>query len=231
MRVAARASRRAAGERADDVPGIAGAAAAAQKKTLHASERDTARVRALRGHWKKKICQVDPAKLVFVDESGINTAMTRTRGRGPRGRRVEGAVPQGHWKTLTMIGAIRLDGMAAAATVDAATDTDVFHSFVGQALVPALRPGDVVVWDNLTPHKAQQVEDEVKRSQAQLMPLPPYSPDLSPIEPCWSKIKQHVRSAAPRSTEALGAAAAEAFAHVTPADARGWFEHCGYCVH
>lgn len=120
---------------------------------------------------------------------------------------------------------------AAAATVDAATDTDLFHAFVGEALVPALRPGDVVVWDNLTPHKAQEVQNEVARARATLMPLPPYSPDLSPIEPCWSKVKQHVRDVAPRTAQALGVAAAEAFAGVTAADARGWFEHCGYCVH
>lgn len=185
----------------------------------------------MRGHWKKKVREVDPKKLVFVDESGVNTAMTRTRGRAPRGERVEGSVPQGHWRTLTMLGALRLDGVAAAATVDAATDTDVFQAFVGNALVPALRPGDVVVWDNLSPHKAEQVRQEIGRAGAGLMPLPPYSPDLSPIEPCWSKVKQHVRDAGPRSVEALGAAAAEGFAGVTAADARGWFEHCGYCVH
>lgn len=157
--------------------------------------------------------------------------MTRSRGRAPRGERVPGAVPQGHWKTLTMIGAVRLEGMVAAATVDAATDTDIFGTFVHEALVPALRPGDVVVWDNLAPHKALQVQDELKAAKATLMPLPPYSPDLSPIEPCWSKVKGHVRHTEPRSTEALGCAAAEGFSKVTGDDARGWFEHCGYCVH
>jgi transposase len=213
------------------VPDAGGAAAAAEKKTLHASERDTPRVRALRGHWKKRIAQVDPAKLVFVDESGINTAMTRTRGRGSPGERVEGAVPQGHWTTLTMLGALRLEGMAAAATVDAATDTQVFDAFVRDALVPALRCGDVVVWDNLAPHKAQQVCQAVEQRQARLMPLPPYSPDLSPIEPCWSKVKGHVRDVEPRTPEALGHAAAEGFARVTAANARGWFAKCGYSVH
>jgi len=208
-----------------------GAAAAAEKKTLHASERDTPRVRALRGHFRRRAVAVDPKRFVFVDESGINTSMTRTRGRAPPGERVLGAVPQGHWKTLTMLGALRLDGIAAAATVDAATDADVFGVFVRQALVPALRPGDVVVWDNLAPHKAAHVEQELERARAKLMPLPPYSPDLSPIEPCWSKVKGHVRDAAPRTVEALGRAAAEGFDKVTAADARGWFEKCGYCVH
>lgn len=185
----------------------------------------------MRGHFQKRVAAVDPQKLVVVDESGINTSMTRTRGRAAPGERVSGAVPQGHWKTLTMIGALRLEGMAAAVTVDAATDTDVFGAFVHDALVPALRPGDVVLWDGLAPHKAQQMEEEIERAKAKLIPLPPYSPDLSPIEPCWSKVKGHVRDVEPRTAEALGRAAAEGFASVSAADAHGWFKKCGYCVH
>lgn len=173
---------------------------------------------------------MDVKKLVFVDESGANTSMTRTRGRGLPGERVQGAVPQGHWSTLTMLGALRLSGIAAAATIDAATDTDVFDTFVHQGLAPALRPGDVVVWDNLSPHKVRQVKEAIEQRQARLMPLPPYSPDLSPIEPCWSKVKQHVREVEPRTPEALGLAAADAFGSVSAADARGWFGKCGYCV-
>lgn len=157
--------------------------------------------------------------------------MTRARGRASPGERVSGAVPQGHWQTLTMLGALRLEGMAAAATVEAATDTDIFDAFVRQGLVPGLRVGDVVIWDNLSPHKAAQVQEAVEQVQAKLMPLPPYSPDLNPIEPCWSKVKQHVRSVEPRTGAALGLAAAEGFASVTAADAKGWFEKCGYCVH
>lgn len=188
-------------------------------------------MRALRGHFKKKVAAVDSGCLIVVDESGINTSMTRTRGRASPGQRVPGAVPQGHWKTLTMIGALRLDGMAAAVTVDAATDGDVFGTFVRDALVPVLRSGDVVVWDNLTPHKGERVRRQVEQAGAKLMPLPPYSPDLSPIEQCWSKVKGHVRDEEPRTPEALGRAAAKGFASVTAADARGWFENCGYCVH
>jgi transposase len=212
------------------VPGAEEAAAGAQKKTLHASERDTPRVRALRGQFKKRLAAEDPARLVFVDESGINTAMTRSRGRAEPGKRVSGAVPQGHWTTLTMIGALRLEGMATAVTVDAATDTDVFGAFVREALVPALRPGDVVLWDGLAPHKAQQMQHEVEQAKARLIPLPPYSPDLSPIEPGWSKVKGHVRDVAPRDAQTLGDAAAEGFASISAADARGWFKKCGYCV-
>ena len=184
----------------------------------------------MRGPWKKKIAQVEPTKLVFVDESGINTAMTRTRARAPAGERAEGAVPQGHWTTLTM-GALRLEGMAAAVTVDAATDSEIFDRFVREALVPVLKAGDVVVWDNLAPHKTVAAKEAVEQKQARLELLPPYSPDLSPIEPCWSKVKQQVRSAEARTPKALGQAAAESFARVTATDARGWFTKCGYCVH
>lgn len=172
---------------------------------------------------------------VFVDESGAsasaNTAMTRTRGRAPPGERVVGHVPQGHWKTLTMLGAVRLGGVVAAATVPAATDTPVFRSFVEQALVPNLRKGDVVAWDNLSPHRAAGLAELIESAGARLMPLPPYSPDFSPIEPCWSKVKQFLRSAGARDEQSLGEAAQRAFAAVTEEDTRGWFRGCGYCVH
>lgn len=218
-------------ERADDVPGAQVIGSTAQKKTLHASERDTPRVRALRGHFKKRVGKIEPEKLVFVDESGINTSMTRTRARAEGGKRAQGSAPAGHWTNLTMLGAIRLEGMTAAATIDASTDTDVFGVFVRESLAPALHPGDVVVWDNLAPHKADECRAVIERSKAELLSLPPYSPDLSPIEPCWSKIKQHVRSIGPRSVQALGQAASDAFASVTAEDARGWFRKCGYCAH
>jgi transposase len=204
---------------------------ATQKKSLHASERDTPRVRQRRRQWRRQVQQVPTKKLVFVDESGANTTMTRTHGRAPRGTRVTGAVPNGHWQTLTLIGALRLSGIAAAATVAAATDSEVFRAFVTECLVPALHRGDVVVWDNLSPHRAIGVAQAIEQAGAALIPLPPYSPDLSPIEPCWSKVKQHLRSAAARTPEALGHAAAAGFAAVTSNDARGWFAHCGYGVH
>lgn len=174
---------------------------------------------------------MEARKLVFVDESGINTSMTRTRARAEGGQRAEGSVPQGHWTNLTMLGAIRLDGMTAAATIDASTDTDVFGVFIRESLAPVLRPGDVVVWDNLAPHKATECRAAIEQRKARLLPLPPYSPDLSPIEPCWSKVKQQVRSVEARSVQDLGRAAGDGFASITPDDARGWFKKCGYCVH
>jgi transposase len=188
-------------------------------------------VRALRRAWWQQIQQIDVKRLVFVDESGANTAMTRTRARAPKGQRAAGAVPQGHWLTLTLLGALRLEGLATAATIAAPTDADVFGVFVREGLVPVLRPGDVVAWDNLSPHRGEDVVEAVAGAKARVLPLPPYSSDYSPIEPCWSKVKQHLRDAAARDEEALGRAAEEAFASVTASDARSWFKMCGYCLH
>lgn len=177
------------------------------------------------------MARIDPKRLIFVDESGANTAMTRTRARAPRGQRAVGAVPHGHWKTMTMLGALRLTGPVAGVTVDGPTDTEVFRVFVTDALAPALHRGDVVVWDNLAAHKAAGVTRTLTARGARFLPLPPYSPDLSPIEPEWSKVKQVLRTAEARTPEALGQAASRAFAKITASDARGWFGKCGYGVH
>ena len=185
----------------------------------------------MRGWWRRRARDTDPAAFVFVDESGANTAMAGLYGRAPPGERVVGAVPHRGRKTLTLIGAVRLDGVAAGFTVDAAADADVFRAFVVGVLVPALRPGDVVAWDRLAAHAKAAVEPEIRAAGAELRLLPPYSPDLSPIEPMWSKVKQCLRTAAARAVPALRDAADAAFAAVTADDARGWFEHCGYCVH
>ena len=165
---------------------------------------------------------------MFVDESGVTRSMTRRYGRAPKGERVYDAVPLGHWEVTTLLGALALDGVRASFTVDAATDTDIFRVFVEQALVPALRPGDVVIWDNLPAHKAPDLKVSLAAAQATLLPLPPYSPDFNPIEPCWSKVKEFLRAAEARTAETLQQAVAEAFATVTASDARGWFQHCGY---
>jgi len=215
----------------DHVPRAAGAEFAAQKKSLHASEQDRPDVVASRQAFRRRVARIDPKRLVFVDESGANTVMTRTRARAPRGHRAVGAVPHGHWKTLTLLGALRLNGPVAGVTVNGPTDTDVFRLFVNDALAPALHRGDVVVWDNLAAHKAAGVMQTLAAHGARFLPLPPYSPDLSPIEPQWSKVKQVLRSVEARTPQALGQAAADAFAAITAKDARGWFRKCGYCVH
>jgi transposase len=168
-----------------------------------------------------------------IDESGVTTAMTRTRGRAPAGVRVHGAVPGGHWKVTTLVGAIRggeAGGVAAAMTLEGATDADAFGAFVEKVLVPQLRPGDLVVMDNLSSHKVAGVREMIESAGARLRYLPPYSPDLSPIEKCWSKVKQFLRSVAARTAEALNDAIAAALRAVTASDVRGWFGHCGYGV-
>ena len=187
-------------------------------------------MRLLREAYLAEVARVAAGRLVVVDESGCTTSMTRPRGRAPRGRRVHDAVPGGHWRVTTLIGAVRTSGVAAAVTIDAATDGPVFLAFVRDALVPTLRPGDVVVMDNLGAHKVAGVREAIEGAGAQLLYLPPYSPDLSPIELCWSKVKQALRSAAARTAESLSRAVQQAFETVTTCDLINWFRHCGYHV-
>jgi transposase len=166
--------------------------------------------------------------LVFLDESGAQTTMTRTRGRAPRGVRVIERVPHGHWLTTAMICAVRSTGPFAPAIVGGATDADVFRAYVAEALVPELRAGDVVILDNLQPHKAAGVREMIEAAGARLLYLPPYSPDYNPIENMWSKVKGHLRSAAARTFEALQRAVWSALDQVTPQDCLGFFRGCGY---
>ncbi len=154
--------------------------------------------------------------------------MTRLRGRAPRGERVHASAPAGHWQTTTMIAAIRLTGQTAALAIEGATDTAVFQVYVREVLCPTLQPGDIVVMDNLSPHKNETTLALIEAVGATVLFLPAYSPDLNPIEPMWSKVKQALRSAEARSWEALLAAIATALASVTAQDAAAWFAHCGY---
>lgn len=180
--------------------------------------------------WHVQLEDVPVEKLVFLDESGAKTNMTRTHGRAPRGVRVVEKVPHGHWKTTTMISAVRTSGPFAAAVVGGATDTDVFLAYVEQALVPELREGEVVVMDNLSPHKHPRVRELIESAGARVLYLPPYSPDYNPIENMWSKVKSYLRSAAARTYEALLQAISAALAAITPEDCRGFFRHCGYAT-
>jgi transposase len=201
-----------------------------KKKTRRAAERDTPRVQAQRRTFKRKVAAVDPAHLVFVDETGANTAMTRTYGRAPRGERVPAAVP-GQWKNVTLITGMRVEGVVAPMTVAGATNQQVFESYVAEALVPALRPGDVVIWDNLKPHKNPAVIEAIEAAGARVQPLPVYSPDLTPIEELFSKTKEYLRAVAARTTEAVRAAFYEALDRVTPSDILGWFfDRCPYAT-
>jgi transposase len=187
-------------------------------------------VKEARQVWHEQLKDVPVEKLVFLDESGAKTNMTRTRGRAPRGVRVVEKVPHGHWKTTTMISAIRTSGPLAGAVISGATDTGVFLTYVEQGLVPELHAGDVVVMDNLAPHKHPRVRELIEGVGARVLYLPPYSPDYNPIENMWSKVKSLLRSAAARTHETLLAAITAALAAVTSDDCHGFFRHCGYAT-
>jgi transposase len=154
--------------------------------------------------------------------------MTRLYGRAPRGERVVGTVPQHDGATVTMLAALGNHGVEAVLTLDGATDAEVFRVYVEQVLGPTLRPGDTVIMDNLRAHKAAGIREAIERTGARLQYLPPYSPDLSPIEPCWSKLKTALRTAKARTREALEHAIAQALATITVSDAHSWFHPCGY---
>ena len=218
-------------QRGHDVPCAPAPGITPQKKSLHASERDTPRTQQARQDYRQRITALDLGRLKFVDESGVNLAMTRLYGRAPTGERVVGSVPQNYGQNVTMLGALGIQGLDAVMTVDGATDAEVFRTYVKQVLGPTLTPGDIVVMDNLQAHKAVGVQQALARRGARLLYLPPYSPDLSPIEPCWSKLKTARRKAKARTRAALDAAIAEAMATVSHTDAWGWFKHCGYPVH
>jgi transposase len=174
---------------------------------------------------------LDARRLVFIDETGVNLALTRIHGRAPRGVRVVGAVPQNYGQNLTVLAALDYRGIRAAMLVRGATDGEVFRHFVQRVLLPALRLGDVVVWDNLSAHKAAGVADAIAASGATLYLLPPHSPDYNPMEQAWSKIKTHLRAAGARTHRRLQRALKLALAQVTKADAAAWFAHCGYPLH
>ena len=170
-------------------------------------------------------------RLTFIDESGIKLAMTRLYGRAPRGERVLGGAPRTYGQNVTLLGALSCPGLEAAMTSEGATDSDVFRAYVQEVLGPTLHEGDIVVADNLSAHKAAGVQEAIAAAGARLLYLPPYSPDLNPIEQCWSKIKTFLRAAKARTRAALDEAVTRALATITEPDARAWFAHCGYVLH
>jgi transposase len=166
--------------------------------------------------------------LIFLDESSAKTNLTRLRGRAQRGQRVQGCAPHGHWHSTTIIGAMRLDGTTACLAIEGATDTEIFRAYVQAILVPFLQPGDLVVMDNLAPHKSEPTLALIRERGADVIFLPAYSPDLNPIEQMWSKVKNTLRSLEARTPDSLLAALGQALAGVTPKDTLNWFAHCGY---
>ena len=200
------------------------------KKTLHASEQLRPDVAEQRKAWPQRLAGVSAAQLVFVDESGANTQMTRRCGRSPIGQRLACSTPHGHYQTTTMIAAVRLKGPQVPWLFGGAMDGELFLAWVKQGLVRCLQPDDVVVMDNLATHKVAGVREAIKGAGARLEYLPPYSPDFNPIEPMWSKVKQGLKSREPRNARQLHQAAGAAFAAVTPADCQGFFLHAGYAT-
>jgi transposase len=198
---------------------------AAQKKSKIAQERDE----EVRGLWRWLASHFDARRLVFVDESGFHTSMTRLRARAPKGERAYGKVPRNRGKNTTLIAAITLQGaMGDSMTVEGATDAEAFEAYVEHFLVPTLKEGQVVVLDGLGAHRTHRVTELIEARGAQLLFLPSYSPDLNPIEEAFSKIKGIVRKVAARTREALLEAIAVALRAVTPEEAAGWFAHAGY---
>jgi transposase len=193
-----------------------------KKKTLHAQQRDTPEVQKKPRVFRREVAEIHPKHLVFVDESGVNTAMTRTHGRAPAGERVHGAVP-GFWESMTLICGLRLSGVTAPLIFPGATDTATFQSYVEEVLVPQLKPGDGVIWDNLQPHKAELVVRAVEAAKARVIALPSSSPDLSPIEEMFSKVKATLRSVAAGTKEAITTAIGPALRGVSRQDILGWF--------
>jgi transposase len=185
-------------------------------------------VQARREAWREQTADLDLRRLVFIDESGAKTNMTRLYGRACGGQRVVDAAPRGQWHTTTMLSSMRLDGSTEALVVEGPTDAAVFQAYVEQVLAPRLRPGDIVVLDNLAPHKAPAALAALAAAGAQVWFLPPYSPDLNPIEKMWSKVKAFLRKAEARTEEALFAAIAAALETITASDAANWFTSCGY---
>jgi len=199
-----------------------------QKKSAHALEQDRPDILKRRRAWFDGQLDLDPAKLVFIDETGLSTKMARLRGRAPRGERCRAGVPHGHWKTTTFTGALRLTGMTAPFVYDGAMNGNVFLAYVSQVLVPTLATGDVVVMDNLPAHKAAGVRDAIEAAGASLLYLPPYSPDFNPIENAFSKLKALLRAKAERTIAALWDTVGSLIVLFTPTECANYFKAAGY---
>jgi transposase len=185
-------------------------------------------VRAARLAWQAAQPTLDPARLIFIDETGTATNMARTRGRARRGARLIGRVPHGHWQTTTFVAGLRADGITAPFVIDRAMTGDIFRVDVEQCLVPTLAPGDVVVMDNLGAHKVAGVRAAIEAAGATLLYLPPYSPDLNPIEQAFAKLKALLRKAAPRSIDALWQTIGQLLDAFAADECANYLRHAGY---
>ena len=181
-----------------------------------------------RAQWKKYQGRLDPSRLVFIDETWAKTNMTRTHGRAPRGQRLVAKAPHGRWRTLTFLAALRHDRIAAPCVIDGPINGDIFRAYVEQLLVPALKPGDIVIIDNLGSHKGKAVRAAVRAAGAKLFFLPPYSPDLNPIEQLFAKLKTLLRKAAERTVEATWRRIGELLEAFGPQECANYFRGAGY---
>lgn len=196
----------------------------AKKKSLIASERDD----AARAAWWQEIQELEWERLVFVDESGCHLGFTPLYGWAPRSERAVGSAPRNKGKNVTMLGALSPRGVQAALTLEGSIDTGVFEFFVEEVLVPTLEPGQIVVLDNLSSHKSDKTRELIQACGCELLFLPSYSPDFSPIEPAWSKLKAYLRRAKARTRDALDEALTAGLQLISRQDAQAWFNHCGY---
>jgi transposase len=196
------------------------------KETVVASERNNYK----RAWFRRRVSGIDLNQLIFIDEAAVNIAMTRRYGRVAPGERVVESVPRNYGEQTSMISAIGLRGVVATMTIEVAVDTLAFNAYINEVLAENINQGDVVIVDNLNVHKASQIEEVAVERGARVIWLSPYSPDYSPIEECWSKIKQLIRAAKARTREELEAALVRAMGLITSSDIRGWFKHCGYLV-
>ena len=185
-------------------------------------------MKAAREAWFAGQPDLDPARLVFLDETWTATNMARLRGRSPRGERLRSPVPHGHWKTTTLVAGLRLSGIAAPFVIDGPINRDAFQAYVDRVLVPELSPGDIVVMDNLGSHKGPAVRTAIEAAGARLLFLPPYSPDFNPIEMAFSKLKALLRKAAERTVEGLWSAIGRLVDTVTPDECASFFAASGY---
>jgi transposase len=181
-----------------------------------------------RERWRQDQPELDPAGLVFIDETGTTTNMVRARGRSRRGTRLLGRVPHGHWKLTTFLAALRQDEIAAPFVIDQPMNSAIFLTYVTRCLVPTLKPGDIVVMDNLKPHKAAGVREAIEAAGAKLLYLPPYSPDLNPIELFFAKLKALLRKYAEREIEALWRRIGKLLDDITANECAAYLHHDGY---
>ncbi len=198
------------------------------KKSLQAAEQDRPDVAARRRIWRAARRFIDPERLVFIDETGVNTKMIRLYGRAPRGQRLKAKAPFGHWMTITFVAGLRLSGVSAPWVLDGPMDGAAFRTYIHHALAPALEAGDIVVMDNLPAHKVAGIAEAIRRQGAQLFYLPPYSPDMNPIEMAFAKLKALLRQDPVRNVEALWQRIGTLLDDFKPEECANYFKAAGY---